>query len=221
MTAANDSVLVDPGTGGSAAPVATHLIGGKEHQVVLIAGPSGNILGTRNTYCLYAPPVSVVGVSKLHFDVWNNSGLSMEVLFLSFFTDLDIAAVGVLAARMDVFRSTAIGTGGTAIGTEATTAIRTMFRLDPAMAALPATLTAREAPAGGATAGVFLGSTYTQPEEAATSMGYLTQYQNVFGGASDPSAGAVVVPTATGLRMAQGPVASVGKIGCRLVFTLT
>jgi hypothetical protein len=161
-------------------------------------------------------------VSKLHFDLWNGSALSMSVQFASFFSNLDVAAVGAVAARVDAFRSTAVGTGGTAFATEATTPVRTIYRTDPGAAAVPAAVTMREAPTGGATQGAFLGSVYTMPEEASTSMGYLTQWQNLFAGpAGSDVAADVVVPASSGLRFVQGPVASVGLVGCRVVFTLT
>ncbi len=216
MTQPNNSALAGGGD-----VIATHLVGGKEYQAVVLVGPSGNIYGTRDTYVAYAPPVSAVAANKAHFDLWNGSTMAMEVQFASFFSSLDVAATGAVAARIDAFRSSAVGTGGTAFATEATTAVRTVYRTDPAAAAVPATVTMREAPTGGATQGAFLGSVYTMPEEASTSMGYLTQWQSVFSGpsASDVAAN-IVVPAGAGLRFVQGPVASVGFVGCRVVFTL-
>ncbi len=220
MVQANDSITVTPGTG---ATVATHLVGGKEYQVVMVAGSGGNILGTRDTYVMYAPPVSVVGANKFHFDLFNATGSAkdMEIVFASFFSDLDVAVVGVLAVRIDAFRTTAVGTGGTTFATEATTAVRTIFRPEPTAAALPAQVTAREFPTGGGTSGAFLGSAYTQPEESATSMGYITQLTNVFDGFSADAAAGLVVPEGQGIKFVQGPIASVGKVGCRIVFTLS
>ncbi len=216
MTQPNDSALAGGGD-----VIATHLVDGKEYQVVVLAGPSGNIYGTRDTYVAYAPPVSAVGANKLHFDLWNGSALSMEIQFASFFSSLDVAAVGAVATRIDAFRTSAVGTGGTAFATEATTAVRTVYRADPGAAAVPATVTMREAPAGGATVGAFLGSVYTMPEEASTSIGYETQWQNIFAGPSGSDAAAsIVVPASSGMRFVQGPVASVGFVGCRVVFTL-
>ncbi|MDQ3480914.1 MAG: hypothetical protein M3423_06230, partial [Actinomycetota bacterium] len=125
MTQSNNSALAGGGD-----VIATHLVNGKEYQVVILAGPSGNIYGTRDTYVAYAPPVSAVGASKLHFDLWNGSALTMDILFASFFSSLDVAAVGAVAARVDAFRTSAVGTGGTAFATEATTAVRTLYRVD-------------------------------------------------------------------------------------------
>lgn len=220
MTTANDSVLV---TAGSGTTIATHLAASKEHQVVMIAGPSGHIWGTRDTYVAYALPVSAVGASKLHFDFFlNAAGKAAKIHSLYFFSSLDVAATGVVAIRMDLSRTTAVGTGGTAFSTESTTVgTRNMSRLDPGMTALPAAVTMREAPAGGATQGVYLTSTYTMPEEASTSMGYMTQYQNMIpGGGLGADVGDLIVPDNSGLRMAQGPVVSVGFVGMFMLFSL-
>jgi len=176
-----------------------------------------------DTYVAFAPPVSAVGVSKLHFDFFNATGTGKKayVHSLNFFSNLDVAAVGAVAMRIDLFRSTAIGTAGTAFATEATTAARTIARLDPAMTALPAGVTMREAPTGGATAGAYLGSIYTMPEEASTSMGFITQMHNMVpGGGYGSHLPNLTVPENAGLRITQGPVASVGTVGMFMLFTL-
>jgi len=217
VTTANDSILVTPGTG---ATVATHLINGKEHQAIVQADALGHIWGTRDTYIAYAPPVSVVGASKFHFDFWDgHASLNAYIHWLSFFCDLDVAAVGVLAVRMDIRRTTAIGTAGTALATEPTTIVRGFARVDPAMTALPATITMREFPTGGGTAGVYLGSSYFFPEET-NQASYLARHQNVLESLFPPEMPALKVPFGTGLRFDQGPVASVGKVGCKMVFSL-
>ena len=70
MAQANDSVLVTPGAG---ATIATHAIGGKEHQAVVQVDGDGQILGTIATY-LYSTPAVAVGASKLYLDLFNASG---------------------------------------------------------------------------------------------------------------------------------------------------
>jgi len=100
----------------------------------MLADSDGHIQRTTDLYVAYALPVSVVGVSKLHFDFFNATGTGKKanIHALNFFSDLDVAAVGAVATRIDLFRSTAIGTAGAAFATEATTAVRTIARLDPA-----------------------------------------------------------------------------------------
>lgn len=219
MTQANDSILVTPGSG---ATVATHLANAKEHQVIMEADALGHVWGTRDTYIAYAPPVSVVGASKFHFDFWNgHASLNAYVHWLSFFCDIDVAVVGALGIRMDMRRTTAIGTAGTALATEPTTIVRGFARVDPAMAALPATITMREIPTGGGTAGVYLGSSYFFPEESATGVAsYLAQWQNVLLPLTQAEMPTLKVPFGTGLRFDQGPVASLGKVGVRMIFSL-
>jgi len=70
VTTANDSVLVTPGTG---ATIATHLAGGKEHQIVMLADESGHLQQTLPTYT-WAVPALVVGASKLYADIFNAVG---------------------------------------------------------------------------------------------------------------------------------------------------
>ncbi len=223
MTQPNNSILVAPAGGGANVPVPTHLVGTNEFQVVMIAGPGGNIQGTRETYIAYCPPVSAVGISKLHFDLFNatGSGRTMEILWISTFSDMDVAAVGAVATRIDLFRSSAVGTGGTAVAFEPTTAVRGISRVDTSDPVLPAGVTMREAPTGGATVGAFLGSSYTMPEEASTSQGYMTQLLNHVAYSSSPDSANLTVYENQGLRLQQGPVASVGKVGCRIAFTLS
>lgn len=221
MTLPGDSIQYEPSATGILLP--SHLVSGKEYPVVVLAEANGHLWGTEDTYVAFALPVSAVGVSKLHFDFFNATGTGKKATIhaLYFFSSLDVAAVGAVATRMDLLRTTAIGTAGSAFATEATTLTRTIARLDPAMTALPAGITMREAPTGGATAGVYLGSTYTMPEESATSMGYLTQYQNMVpGGGGGAHVANLTVPENSGLRMQQGPVASVGFVGMMMLFTL-
>lgn len=52
MSLAGDSILVTPGSG---ATVATHTVGGKEHQVVMQARADGHIIGSRPDFIVNFP----------------------------------------------------------------------------------------------------------------------------------------------------------------------
>ena len=219
MAQANDSVLVTPGSG---ATIATHAVAGKEHQVVMIADDSGHISGSLPTYGLITPPIAV-GANKLLLDVFNatGSGKVMDIRGAWIIPKLDAAVTGALAARVDMYRTSAIGTGGTAAVSDSATvdvAGGTFWKFDEANAAIPAGITARVAPTAGATISRWMFPTNAATEESATSMGYLTQWQNLipmfFYGQK------LTVRENTGILFKQGAVASVGSVSLLLAFTL-
>lgn len=219
MTLANDSVLVTPGAG---ATVATHLVSGKEHQVVMQADESGHIAGSLPTYFYCSPPIAV-GVNKLHCDVFNatGSGKVMDLRGVWLIPKLDAAVTGALAVRMDMYRTSAVGTGGTAASVDSATvdvAGGNFTKFDESNAAIPAQITARVAPTGGATISRWLFPSNVAPEETNTSMGYLVQFQNLiphllFGQK-------LTVRENTGVLFKQGAVASVGSVSILIAFTL-
>jgi len=96
-TLANDSVLVTPGSG---ATIATHLIGGKEYQAVVLADDAGHIHGSLETY-YYATPTVAVGASKLYFDLFNatGSGKVIDVRGIWIIPATDVALTGALGVR--------------------------------------------------------------------------------------------------------------------------
>lgn len=211
MTTANNSVQVTPGTGET---IATHNPGdGKEYQVVMLAGDKGNIHGTKPSY-LFFVPVSAVGASKIYFDLFNasGSGKSIEVNGIWAVVKTDVAVTGTLGVELQIARTSAVGTGGTAAtynGTSFTAPAITPK--DSNNAALPAQITARAVPTGGATVGAALWQNYVFTEET-NAASNLSQYFNLC-----PSQTTEIQPLSInegqGIRVAQGTVASVGSIG--------
>lgn len=219
MAQANDSILVTPGTG---ATVATHTVNAKEHQVVMLADDSGHISGSLPTYGLITPPI-VVGASKLMVDLFNatGSGKTLDVRGIWAIPKLDTAVTGAVSARIDLYRTSAVGTGGTAAATDSATidvAGGSLWKFDENNAALPAQITARAAPTGGATISRWMFPTNVATEESPTSMGYLTQWQNLipmfFYGQK------LAIRENTGILLKQGTVASVGSISFLIAFTV-
>lgn len=219
MAQSNDSILVTPGSG---ATVATHLVNSKEHQVVMVADDSGHIQGSLPTYFYCSPPIAV-GASKLLVDLFNGtgSGKVMDVRGIWLIPRLDFAVVGALAVRVDTYRTSAVGTGGSASSTDSATvdvAGGNFTSFDESNTAIPAQITARVAPAGGATISRWLFPTNVAPEESNTSMGYLTQWQNLIPQFSFGQK--LVVRENTGVLFKQGTVASVGSVSILVAFTL-
>lgn len=219
MAQANDSVLVTPGNG---ATIATHAVAGKEHQVVMVADESGHISGSLPTYFYCTPPIAV-GANKLLCDIFNatGSGKVIDIRGVWLIPKLDAAVTGAVAVRVDLYRTSAIGTGGTAASVDSATPDvggGNFTKFDENNAAVPAQITARVAPGGGATISRWLFPSNVAPEESNTSMGYLTQWQNLipqlFYGQK------LAIRENTGILFKQGAVASVGSVSILVAFTL-
>lgn len=140
MTQANDSVLVTPGSG---ATIATHLIGGKEHQAIVQVGESGHIIGSKDTYVYaIASQVHVAAANTVHWDIFNaDAALLVRVVSIKQIPNITTAVTGVVF-DWQLFRTSAVGTGGTA---------QTAWLPDTTQTALDADITCRVKPTGGAT----------------------------------------------------------------------
>jgi hypothetical protein len=217
VTQANDSVLVTPGTG---ATIATHLIGGKEYQVVIHADDSGHLVQTVPTYTWWLPTVAV-GASKLFGDLFNASGSGkiLEVRGIWAIPKSDVAVTGVVGVEVQLMRTSAVGTGGTAHtyngGTSSGNHVITPW--DTNNAALPAQVTARAVPTGGATISAMYWAQYIFTEEtnAATYVGAYTNLLPV--GTMNQR---LTFNEGQGLLIKQGGVAGVGSLGFLTIFTL-
>ena len=224
MSQANDSILVTPGTG---ATVATHLVASKEHQVVMVADESGHVQGSLPTY-FYASPPSVAGANKLHWDIFNatGSGKVMDVRGVWLIPKLDVAATVVVGTRIDTYRTSAVGTGGTAASVDSASpdpAGGNFTKFDEANVAIPAQITARVLPTGGATISRWLFPSFTTSKIEMTvtgtgSWGFLSQYQNLIPMFSFGQK--IAVRENEGLLFKQGSVASLGSVSLLVAFTL-
>ena len=164
MTQANDSITVTPGTG---ATVATHLANTKEYQVIMRAEPNGHLEGTVPTYTLITPATSAGGVNKIHLDLWNGSGSNViKIHGVWIQSDLDAGSGANKGMLVDLYRTSAVGTGGTTMtygGIVSSAA--TINPKDTANASLPAGVSARFQPAT-ATQAHWLDYIYVATDEA-------------------------------------------------------
>lgn len=212
MTKANDSITVTPGSG---ATVATHLAGGKEHQVVMVADEYGSIQGAAGAYRMIVNG-SAVGANKVHCDLFNaDAALIVKVVSAKAMPDIDTAVTGVVSAEISLTRTTAVGTGGTAatLDNTALTGI-SISELNTALAALDADITARLAPTGGATAGAILGTRHIFMEETNAGAALAAMQGAEFIDPRYP----VILRQNQGLRFVQGGVASVGTLNFEITF---
>lgn len=152
-------------------------------------------------------PAAAVGADKVFLDIWNDAAADSQPLVLRSLCaikDGSAAVTGVLGVKLYATRTTAIGTGGTAATTEgATLANPSIVATNPLQARVPVGVTARAAPAGGATGGAIIGSANVFSEETSA-------------GSYDPVEllpAPIMIPGKSGVRVIQGSVASVGNIG--------
>lgn len=214
MSLPNDSIAITPGTG---ATVATQLVSAKEYQVVMVAMPDGHLTGSLPQYRLICPS-QAVGANKVFLDLFNatGSGVSIRVLSAYCFSDSDTAVTGTLGVEVNLTRTTAVGTGGTAATLDGTslTAI-TISEMDTNNPALSANITARSSPTGGATAGALLGQRWIFTEETSAPSGIA----GTLGAEFIRNEGAdLIVRENSGLRFVQGSVASVGNLSFEITF---
>ena len=220
MGQANDSILVTPGTG---AVVATQLIAGKEHQVVVLCDESGHIQGSLPTY-YWATPAAAVGASKLYLDIFNatGSGKLIDIRGIWVIPKTDVAVVGALGIRVDLYRTSAVGTGGTAWAYKSATPDvpgGSIWPCDTLNAAIPAQITGRHLPTAGATISGWIFPTYAFGEESATGVAsYLTQYFNILPALAWGQKFAL--REGEGILLKQGAVAATGNIGFLIALTL-
>jgi hypothetical protein len=140
MALAGDSILVTPGSG---ATVATETVSGKEHQVVMLADHSGHLRGSRMPYFFQIPSqVHVASANTVHWDLFNaDASLVVRVFSIQQIPNIVTAVTGV-AFAWKIARTTAVGTGGSAL---------TAWKADIDDTDLDADITLRSKPTGGAT----------------------------------------------------------------------
>ena len=214
MTVANDSVLVTPGSG---ATMATHLVNGKEHQLVMLAAESGHIIGSKDTY-FYAIPsqVHVAAANTVHWDLFNaDPALLVRICSIRQIPNITTAVTGIVF-DWKLERTTAGGTGGTA---------QTAWLPDLSQPALDADISCRSKPTGGATAGVTLNNYSLSSEEtnAATiqiaSQGGLELVPEILRNLGGVSHGILLRPN-QGIRCTQVTNSAAGNTGWLIGFTV-
>ncbi len=161
-------------------------------------------------------PLTAAGANKVYFDLWNGSTKTIEVASVVPIASGATAVVGALAVDLWLTRTTAVGTGGTGATLEGTALnAATFVRMDPNGPPIPAGLSARFTPGGGATAGAVIGYNSLFTEETALPTYFKT---DLIEAAQHGLNTVLTVPPGTGIRVVQGAVASVGNIGFDVLF---
>lgn len=204
MSKAGDSILVTPGTG---ATIATHTVDAKEHQVIMIASPTGHLWDTLPTYYWYRTYAAGAANQRI-IDIFNAAGSGVLVKIRKLFIQHNMAAVTGVGHTFDIIRTTAVGTGGTVL---------TGRPADSTNAAIPAQITARSSATGGATESFVFMSAAVNPEETLPSAGIMGMINWIPEGAYSQE---IVCREGEGLLLKQITSSTVGVWSALLVGTI-
>lgn len=176
---------------------------------------------TPSTY-IWNTPDAVAGANKLFCDLFNasGSGVILNIKGIYVVVKNDVAVAGTLSIRLDLYRITAVGTGGTAAVYKSATrdvAGGSISPRDTANAALPAQVTGRHLPTGGATIGEWLNRFEVCPEET-NAAAFIPSGQTNYCPIEDNTQG-FILRANEGILIKQGAVASVNNVAFRIVFT--
>lgn len=211
MSVANDSILVTPGSG---ATVATHLANSKEHQVVMLATPSGQLYGTEETWIVQGGnSANVAAARTTHFDLFNATGSGVILEIWGIYIIPTLVAVTGAGLTWEIIRTSAVGTGGTTL---------TPRPAETTNTALPAGVTARLKPTGGATTDHVLLSPNTSSEETSPYAGMASQLNHLaglmgssMGGPTQP----LVIRENEGIKIDQTTNSAVGSTNVVVIFS--
>ena len=157
MALPNDSVAI---TAGSGTTIATHLVSSKEYQVVMLANPTGNIIGSIPTYSAWSTAIAST-VNLVYMHVFNATGSGKVVKMRKVFLQPSQAILTTPAPHTWRIAKTS------AVGTTGNTAI-TIQKHDSADPAVPAQITAaRSYTAGGTQAFTYFEVPIATEETAA------------------------------------------------------
>lgn len=204
MSLASNSVPITAGVGTA---IATVTIAGKEYQVIMQAHASGHLKGTIPTY-LYWSTFDAGAANEILIELFNALGSGKVVKLRKLFVHHNQAVVTGVPFLYDVIRTSAVGTGGTTI---------TGRPNDTTNPAIPAQITCRHAPAGGATSvytyfGFAVDTEETRPGTAIAPMiNWLPEGDDI---------GDIVLREGEGIKVTQVTSSAVGVMGCLLVVSI-
>jgi hypothetical protein len=165
-------------------------------------------------------PKQTVGANLVHFDLFHGTGSGQQLHLVSVLpvNSGAVAHTGVVTADLHLTRTTDVGTGGTAATREGVALDAATISCQDGQAPCPAVITARLTPTGGATAGAWLSWRSIRTEETTSNAGEIVTDMVNNG---NPHIPAILVRPGSGIRVAQGSVASTGTVGFDVIFTLT
>ena len=157
------------------------------------------------TYSWNSGGIAITAINTLLMDLFNASGSGKVVkIFQIEAYQRNTASVTGVSICLEAFRTTDVGTGGS---------VRTADKMDTADPNIPAEITCRTSPTGGATptgAPIAVGNIYT--EEGANNQSQLPMYEN-------PGTGVrtrLTLREGEGIRIVSGPWGTAGTITLRI-----
>lgn len=171
------------------------------------------------TYRVFVP-AQAVGVYKVYFDLFNAQGSGRVIRLLSCvpLVSGSVAVTGTLGVDLFLQRTTAVGSGGTT-ATYDGTAINamTIAKMDPSNINVPASITGRFTPTTTTSGSVISWCcVFTEETNASTYLGHFNDLVRRNQIDFQP----VVINQGQGIKVIQGPIASVGNIGFDVIFEL-
>lgn len=169
-------------------------------------------------YQLFVPK-QAVGANLVYFDLFNANGSSKRLFIHSLrpIVSTAVAVTGTLGVDLNLTRTTAVGTGGTAATNNGSNIAAATITCYDNQQPITASITARLTPTGGATAGAVISMRCVMTEESSGNA-LVPAIDFVRNDYSDIPG--LLVPQGTGVRVVQGAVASVGNIGFDMIFSI-
>lgn len=207
MALPNDSVAITPGSG---ATIAAHTISAKEYQVVMMADEDGHLLGSRPTWVASTTNSANVAAARTTFvDLFNASGSGVILHVCAIYVIPALAAVTGVGLTWEIIRTSAVGTGGTTI---------TPQTFDTVNPAVPAQVTARTKPTGGATTSATLLYVNGSSEETSPYAG-MASFLNHVPQIVDKTS-CIVLQEGQGIKVDQTTNSAVGNTNVVVVFNV-
>lgn len=226
-----DNTILNVGSGGDT--IASDDIGGVKYQRVKNTfgadGVATDVSTTapmpvqdtaKNPQYRFLTGVSAAGANKIHWDLFNatSSGKTMKIISVKAIKDGSVAVTGVVGLKLYLRFTTAVGTGGTAMTLDNTTITGvSISKMNAANAAVPAQVTGRIAPSGGATGGAVIAVRNIKPEETNAANYEPAEFIDIL---NQSSMQPLTCATNTGISIIQGAVASVGNLDFEVIFEL-
>lgn len=166
----------------------------------------GRPIDNIDTYYLYQGPRVTTAAATDYFDLFNASGSGKVIKIMGLWSAIQTTAAAAIVPsfQWSIIKTSAVGTGGTAYTFEgaaspAAGAVN-ITRVDEGDATLPAQITARGIPTGGATASRFLFDVWIVAEETLSST---VEIQGVNWLPTGRAVKEIVIPESQGIKLRQ------------------
>jgi hypothetical protein len=209
MSLANHSVAITAGSGTTVATMTD--AASKELQVIVPAGPTGHVKRSTPTYIIATGnQANVAAARTTHVDIFNAASSGKILKIYGIFIIPTLAAVTGVGLTWEIIPTSAVGTGGTGL---------TALKFDSTNGAVPAQVTARAKPTGGATGSTVFQFANTSSEETIPYGSSASILNHVLTFSIDDLQ-PIVLREGEGLKIDQTTSSNVGSTNIQIIFTL-